>query len=209
MSIVDDLKWRYATKEFDSSKKLSKQQLDDVLESLRLSTSSFGLQTWKFLVVEDSSVRQKLLEHSWNQKQVVEASHVLVLCIPTDFGNEHIEKFVKSMAQTRDVSLESLDGYKKMMEGFVSRKDEKALKVWMTNQVYISLGHLLTACASLKIDACPMEGFISKEYDRILGLGEKNLKSVLVCPIGFRSSDDKYANAVKVRFPKEDLFIHI
>ncbi len=209
MSIVDDMNWRYATKEFDSSKKLSKEQLDGVLESLRLSTSSFGLQTWKFLVIENDSIRKELLEHSWNQKQVVEASHVLVLCIPTDFGADHIQRFIESTAQVRGETLESLDGYKKMMEGFVSRKDETALNIWMTNQVYISLGHLLTACAAMKIDACPMEGFISKEYDRILGLEEKNLKSVLVCPIGFRSENDKYATAPKVRFPREELFIHI
>jgi len=209
MSIVEDLKWRYATKEFDNSKKLSSEQLENVFESLRLSTSSFGLQTWKFVVVETPSLREQLLEHSWKQKQVVDASHLIVLCIPTDFGKDHIAKYVESTAQIRGVGLDTLDGYQKMMEGFVSKKDEKSLEIWMTNQVYIALGHLLTACAAMRIDACPMEGFISKEYDRILALGEKKLKSVLVCPIGFRNEADKYASAKKVRFPKEELFIHI
>ena len=209
MSIIDDMKWRYATKEFDSSKKLSNEQLSNVLDSLRLSSSSFGLQPWKFLVVENQDLKDQLLPHSWNQKQVVDASHVIVMCVPTNFSEDHINKFVKSISETRNIPIEELDGYRDMMSGFLSRKSPEAVIAWMTNQVYIAMGHLLSACAALRIDACPMEGFIGKEYDRILNLGEKNLKSVLVCPVGFRSENDKYAQLAKVRYPNEELFIHV
>ncbi len=209
MSIIDDMNWRYAVKEFDNTKKLSSEQLDNVLESLRLSSSSFGLQPWKFVVIETQSIKEKLLEHSWNQRQVVDASQVIVLCAPTNFGDTHINAFLESTAKTRNQSMESLDGYKKMMEGFLSRKDEAGLKVWMNKQIYIALGHMLTACAAMRIDTCPMEGFIASKYDEILNLKDKNLTSVVVCPVGFRSENDKYAHAGKVRYSKEEIFIHM
>lgn len=209
MKIIEDLNWRYATKEFDSSKKVSDGDLNAILDSLILSPSSFGLQTWKFVVVEKQDLKDKLLEHSWNQKQVVDASHVLVLCRPTNFGDDDVEKFLASTAQTRGQDLESLKGYGDMMKGFLSRMDDNAKAAWMKNQVYIALGNVMTVCANLRIDACPMEGFIAPKYDEVLGLADHGLTSVVVLPIGYRADSDKYATAKKVRYTQEDLVIRM
>jgi nitroreductase len=209
MDIIESYNWRYATKEFDPTKKLTEQQLECILESLRLSASSFGLQPWKFLSIENQAIKDELVAHSWKQRQVADASHVIVLCRKKKFGSEDVQEYINSVAKSRGVENPELDGYKSMMDGFISRKSEEALAVWMNNQIYIALGHLLSTCAFMKIDSCPMEGFIAKEYDRVLKLDEKNLSSVLVCPVGFRSENDKYAQLKKVRFPKEEVIIKI
>lgn len=209
MKIIEDLNWRYAVKEFDNTKKVSKEDLETVLEALRLSASSFGLQPWKFVVVEKQELKDQLLEHSWNQKQVVDASHVLVLCRPLNFSAENVESFIQSTANTRGQDLASLEGYKNMMTGFIGRMSEEKLQEWMKNQIYIALGNVLTVCAQMRIDSCPMEGFIAPKYDKVLGLAEHGLTSVLVCPIGYRASNDKYAELAKVRFSKEEMVIRL
>ncbi|MCP4914675.1 MAG: NAD(P)H-dependent oxidoreductase [Oligoflexia bacterium] len=208
MKIIEDLNWRYATKEFDSSKKVSNEDLNTILDSLILSPSSFGLQTWKFVVVEKQDLKDKLLEHSWNQKQVVDASHVIVLCRPTTFGDAEVDKFLESTASHRGQDLESLKGYGDMMKGFLSRMDEEGKAQWMKNQVYIALGNVMTVCANMRIDACPMEGFIAPKYDEVLGLADHGLTSVVVLPIGYRADSDKYATAKKVRYSQEELVIY-
>lgn len=207
--ILEALNWRYATKQFDPAQKLSTEQLDRLLEALRLSASSFGLQPWKFVVVEDAAVRQELLPHSWNQPQVVDASHVIVLCRLASISDTEIDQFLEDTATTRDVPVESLEGYRGMMTGFINNFSEEKKAEWMFNQLYLALGNLLTVCAVEGIDACPMEGFSAAEYDRILGLEEKGLNSVVVCPIGFRSEEDKYATLAKVRYPTEDVIVRL
>jgi len=207
MSIIDDLKWRYATKEFDSNKKVSNEDLDIILESLILSASSFGLQPWKFIIVEHQEIKNQFLKHSWNQKQVVEASHVIVFARPVSFNQSHIESFIQSTMSIRNQDAASLEGYKKMMSGFVSNMSEPELNSWMVKQVYLALGNLLTVTANLRIDSCPMEGFSAPEYDKILKLEEKGLTSVVVCPIGYRSLSDKHGKLPKVRYSKDELIL--
>ncbi len=209
MSIIDDLNWRYAVKEFDPNKKVSKEDLETILESLRLSASSFGLQTWKFVVVETQELKDKLVEHSWNQRQVADATYTIVLCRPTSFGNDDVDRYVKSVAETRGQGVEELKGFRNMMVGFVAGMDEEKMFTWMKNQIYIALGNMLTTCAHLRIDSCPMEGFIPNKYDEVLGLTEKGLASVVVCPIGYRSTNDKYAEAKKVRFPLDEVVVRL
>lgn len=206
-SIIEDLNWRYAVKEFDPTRKVSTDKLNTLLESTRLSASSFGLQPWKFVVVESLELKKELLAASWNQKQVVDASHVIVFCRPENFGERDVDRFVESMAHTRGIEVESLKGYREIMTGFLSRLSEKELEHWMKDQIYIALGTLLTACAVERIDSCPMEGFLAGEYDRILKLEDHGLRSVVVCPIGHRSVDDKYISTQKVRYPLEELVI--
>ena len=203
MQILDDLNWRYAVKQFDKSKKVDPKKFDAILESCRLSASSFGLQPWKFVLVENEELREKLLPHSWNQRQVVDADHLMVLCRPITFGDDDINEFLQSTATTRNSPIESLEGYGKMMKGFMAGMNKDQQNHWMNGQVYIALGNLLTACATLKVDTCPMEGFSKDEYDKILGLTDKGLTSVVVCPIGHRSTEDKYATLAKVRYPLE------
>ncbi|WP_372655733.1 NAD(P)H-dependent oxidoreductase [Halobacteriovorax sp.] len=205
MNHIEKLEWRYATKEFDATKKLSEEQVKTLAESLRLAASSFGLQPWTFYIISNDDVKQKLLPHSWNQKQVVDCSHQIVFCTMTDFGASNVEKYIQDIASTRGQSVEELEGYSKMMKGFLSGKGKEEVLTWAKNQVYIALGSFLTTCAELEIDACPMEGIVQSEYDSILGLKDKGLTTVVACPVGFRAEGDKYAELSKVRFPLEEV----
>ncbi|WP_127716791.1 NAD(P)H-dependent oxidoreductase [Halobacteriovorax sp. HLS] len=209
MNIIEALNWRYATKEFDSTKKVSQKDLDTINESLRLTASSFGVQPWKFLVISNQEVKNSLLEHSWGQKQVVDCSHHIVMCTPLDYVDQDVDAFIESTAQARSQSVSDLEGYSKVVKNFLSYKNLEQKQQWMKDQVYIALGNLLTTCALLKIDACPMEGIIKEKYDEVLGLKEKGLTAIVACPIGYRADSDKYATAAKVRFPLEKIIEHI
>lgn len=209
MSIVEKLKWRYATKAFDPSKKVSEADLNEILEALVLTPSSFGLQPWHFVVVESQEKKEALLEHSWKQRQVVDASHHIVFTVPATFGAADVEKYVSEIAKRRGQDVSELEGYKGMMLGFFSRMNPEQIEVWAKNQVYIALGNLMSVLAVKGIDGCPMEGIVQSEYDKVLGLTEKGLKTVVACPIGYRSSEDKYATAAKVRYPQSELVTRI
>lgn len=207
MDILESLNWRYAVKEFDSKKRVRATDLDIILEALRLTASSFGLQPWKFVVVENKELREKLVPVSWNQRQISDASHLIVFSKPKKFGEKEVKHFVKRTAEVRGVELSSLEGFEKMMTGFISRMSEADLNEWMTKQIYIALGNLLTVCATMKIDTCPIEGFSKKDYDEILGLEKHGVESVVICPIGYRSEGDKYIERPKVRFPKSEVIL--
>ena len=206
--IVEDLNWRYACKEFDSTKKISKEDLDAIKESLRLTPSSFGLQPWKFVMVENTELREQLVAASWNQAQVKDASHLIVLCAPTEIDEAFVDAYIADIAKTRGQDISELEGFKKMLMMIPNKSIEDKFS-WAKNQIYIALGNLMTVCANMRIDSCPMEGFQPAKYDEILGLKEKGLTSVLVCPIGYRSEGDKYIDLKKVRYPHEDLFVTI
>lgn len=209
MSIINDLNWRASIKAFDASKTLSESQLEALTESLRLSASSFGLQPWHFVVVSDQSIKDKLVELSWNQTQVKDASHVIILCRKASMTAEDVDAYVQDVSDTRGVPIEDLEGYAGMMKGFLEQRSEEDVDNWAKNQVYIALGSLLTAAAVEKIDACPMEGFKPEAYDELLGLADKGLKSTLVCPVGFRDENDRYSQVKKVRFSKEDVISYV
>ncbi len=203
----DSLNWRYATKKFDPTKKLNKSQLDSLMEALRLSPSSFGLQPWKFVVVENPSLRQELRKHAWNQDQITDAAVLIVLCAKTKVDAVYIKKFIATIAKTTQAPLESLVGYEKTMLGAMGAKTPEVISEWSKRQVYIALGMLLSACAQAGIDACPMEGFDPKKFDELLGLSQEGIESVVLCAVGYRSQDDHYANSKKVRFERKEVFI--
>lgn len=205
--LVESLKWRYAVKKFDDKKQLSAETWDALEQSLLLSASSFGLQPWKFVIVTDKATKAKLPEHSWGQKQPEECCHLVVICALEEMTEAYIDSYISSIASTRGVSKESLKGYGDMMHGFNKNPMDK--NVWMEKQCYIALGTLLTAAAAIGVDACPMEGFDAKAYSEILGLKEKGLRPVVVCPLGYRAADDKYAQLPKVRFESDEKIIHI
>jgi nitroreductase len=209
MDLLQKLNWRYATKEFDSSKKIPAETLENLLEALRLAPSSFGLQPWKFVVVENAELRQKLRAAAWNQGQITDASHVIVLCRKEGFGASDIEAFIKATAEARGQNVEDLAGYKQMMEGALLPRSAEQLAVWSSEQIYLALGVLLTACAAQDVDACPMEGFDPAQFDQILDLPAQGLRSVVVCAVGYRSENDKYASAAKVRFSKEEVIVRL
>src|SRR3989338_95972 len=203
--ILSALQWRYATKKFDPTKEVSEEDLQELLEALHLSASSYGLQPWKFIVVTDATLRNELRQHAWNQPQVTDASHLLVLCARTDINEEYVTKYVQFIAETRNIPVDTLKGYQDAMLGFVAHKDKAALVAWAKLQVYLALGTLLSAAAQKNIDSCPMEGFDAPAFARILELEKKGLTTAVLCPVGYRADDDSYATAKKVRFPIRDV----
>ena len=204
--IAESMRWRCAIKKFDPSKKISKADFDDILESLRLAPSSFGLQPWKFIVIGDKKIREELRKSAWDQAQITDAEYLIVLCARTDLDEDYVEKFIRRVSNIRGTTLESLENYKKMLLNPIKNLSKEQLIEWSKKQVYIALGVLLTVAAEKNIDACPMEGFDSKKFDEILKLSEKGLTATVLCPIGYRSSEDKYSNEKKVRFEQKEVF---
>jgi nitroreductase len=204
--LIEDLKWRYATKKFDPTKKITDEDLEIIKESLRLVPSSYGLQPLKYLLIEDSNLRQQLREKSFNQSQITDASHLLIICAKSEITEEFIDNYIASIAQIRAVSIDSISGFGSYMKKEILSMEKHKMTEWNARQAYISLGQILHVCASLRIDATPMEGFQKEAYDEILKLEQQGLQSVLVCPMGYRSSEDMNQKLVKVRRSILDLF---
>jgi nitroreductase len=200
------LQWRYATKQFDATKKLSDEQVQFVKDVLRLSPSSTGVQPWKFVIVSDPVLRQKLREKAYGQPQITDASLLVVFCRRTDVDAAHVEKVIARTAKVRQQTSESLQGYREMMLGVINQTPD-SLKEWASDQVFIALGMLVSACAALRIDACPMGGFDRTAFDDILQLEKEHCTSYAVCAIGFRSADDKYAKAAKSRLVEAEVIV--
>ncbi|MEM7714139.1 MAG: NAD(P)H-dependent oxidoreductase [Cyanobacteria bacterium P01_A01_bin.68] len=209
--VLKQLEWRYAVKEFDSSKKIPEDVWKVLEQSLVLSPSSFGLQPWKFFVVRNPEIRQQLVGHSWGQKQVVDASHLVVLAIKEDVNAQDVDTYLQRMSEVRNVPLDKLEGLANMVKGFLQRPADAAFDkdAWSAKQVYIALGFLMFAAAMLEVDTCPMEGIDPAKYDEILGLKDKGYSTAVVCPVGYRLPTDKYANMAKVRFETEDVVEYI
>ncbi len=207
-SIIKALETRYATKKFDTNKKLSPADMDILLEALRLTPSSFGLQPWKFIQVTTPEVRAELQANSRGQAQITEASDLIVIAAKTNLQENDVEEYIQDIITTRVIgNAEGLAGYKKMMLDTIGARTPEQIKWWNQKQAYIAMGVLLTVCASMGIDACPMEGFDASKYDEILWLDKLGLTATLVIPVGYRSSEDKDASMAKVRFSAEKLVI--
>ena len=204
--LIQKLSSRYACKSFDSTKKISDSDFNALEEVLRLTPSSFGLQPWKFIIVKDQGLKEKLKPHSWNQEQITSCSHLVCICTRTDASENDVEKHINNIASVRSASLDSLNEYKNRMIGFLSDPNFKPKTAdWAAKQGYIALGFLMEACAVLDIDSCPMEGFDAAAYNELLGINGSGYTTSVLCPVGFRSAQDGYQNAKKVRFAKETL----
>lgn len=203
--IIESLNWRYATKSFDKSKKVSEEDLDEIIEAFRLTSSSYWLQAWKLLIINNQDIKNKLVDVSWWQKQVSDCSELLVLCRLDDVWDTYVEKYIESISKTRGISTKDLEWFTNMLKWTVNSFEKNQRWIWMDKQVYIALWNLLTVLAIKKIDSCPMEWIIREKYDEVLWLGEKWLKTVLALPIWYRSADDKYAKLKKVRFDREEV----
>lgn len=203
--IINSLNWRYATKAYDHSKKISEKDVDELLEAMRLSPSSFGLQPWKFLLIENKELREKIKEKAWNQPQVTDASHLIVICAKTDVSEEYIKEFIQDTANIRGIPIESLKGYEEMMIGFRKGKTKEEIAEWSKRQAYIPLGILLQSASMKKIDATPMEGFSPQGVDEVLNLKEKGFTSVVLCALGHRSDSDSTSQYKKVRHSVEKI----
>jgi nitroreductase len=204
------LNWRYATKQFDPQRKISPQDWAALEEALVLAPSSFGLQPWKFIIVSDRATREKLVAASWGQRQVADASHLVVFAVKKNLGERDIDDYLNRIAEVRGAPRETLAAYRDMMVGsIVNGRDEAARRDWASKQVYIALGIFLASAAMLRIDACPMEGIEPAKYDEILGLDKQGLSAVMVAAAGYRASTDKYSQQKKVRFPKEEVLVEV
>jgi nitroreductase len=202
-------RWRYATKLFDPSRTIPAEQWQALEDCLVLSPSSYGLQPWKFLVIDDPALRQELRPHSWNQSQVTDCSHLVVLLVKRTVTAADADRFVASIATARGQEISSLDTYRQMIQvDLIEGPRAAAIERWASNQLYIALGNLMTSAALLGIDTCPIEGFSPPDYDRILGLESGPFRSAVVCACGYRSADDKYATLAKVRYPASELIEH-
>ena len=206
--VLRQLHWRYATKKFDPTRKIAAEDWRSLEQALVRSPSSFGLQPWKFFVVTDPDLKATLKTASWNQSQITDASHLVVFAIKKNLGAADVDRYLARIAEVRSVPLESLDGFKKMLLGSLSRPVEE-VNAWATRQLYIALGFFLSAAAMLGIDACPMEGFQPEQYDAILGLTEMGYGATVLATAGYRADDDPYVKLPKVRFKPEDVVVHL
>lgn len=209
MNILKSLEWRYAVKKFDNNKFLSEAQIDILKEAFNLTATSYGLQPVKMVVIKNKEIQQQLVEHSWNQQQVAQASHVLVLCIPKELNSKHVENYFDLVKQIRNTPDKILNPFKEFLLSDINKKSKETIFQWNKNQAYIALGNLMTVAANEHIDSCPMEGFTPEKYDEILKLNFHNLTSVLVLPVGFRAEDDYMKGLQKVRKKTEDVVLEI
>lgn len=209
MNIIDQLKWRYATKKFDASRVLSEDQIDVIKQAFNLTATSFGLQTLRLIVLKNKVIREELVAHAYYQKQVVDASHLLVICIQNNITNTDVDTHFKNVQTIRETPETILEPFKNDLKSMMASKSLTEREDWSTKQAYIALGNLMTVCAAEHIDACPMEGFNPAAFDDVLNLKDKNLKSVLLLPVGFRAEDDKFAGFKKVRKQLSDAVIEM
>ena len=206
-NFLNNQNWRYATKKFDATKKVSTEDLNTLKEAIRMSSSSYGLQPYKIIIVENPELRAQLQPAAYGQAQVVDASHLIVFANELNFGAEGIDDFAKTMSETREIPLESIQGYVDYMKGNIVGLPEESRNLWSAKQTYIALGNLLNSAAELKIDATPMEGFIPAQVNEILGLDKLGLNATLLATIGYRHEEDASQHYKKVRKSNEDLFI--
>lgn len=200
------MQWRYATKVFDPQKKISAETWADLEKGLVLAPSSFGMQPWKFLVIQNPELRAQLLPVSWNQKQVVDCSHFVVFLAKKEITVSDVDRLIHRVVEIRGGTPNELMGYSKMlMANLVQGDAPQKIPTWASRQCYLALGQLLTLAALLKIDACPMEGFEQEKYDEILGLNNTGYTAVVACPLGYRSGNDRYAELPKVRYADQEI----
>lgn len=208
-NLIDAMNWRYAVQKFDTTKKLTDEQLSELLNAMMLAPSSYGLQPWKFIVVTNSEIRAKLREAGYNQPKITEASHLIVLAVKTNIDDALVDEYIELVATTRNMPLESLKGYGDMIKGSIAGRTLEGRIEWAARQAHIALGVLVTSAALEGIDVGPMEGFDPKKFDEILGLEKMNLQTKVIAAVGFRDPADPVAQYKKVRFPREKMVIEV
>ncbi len=207
--IIKQLEWRYAVKKFDPDKLVPDKQMLKLKHAFNLTATSYGLQPIKMVVVHNKTLQEQLVRFSYQQQQVAQASHVLVLCIETKIDRAYIADYFDRVQQIRGTSDAILQPYKVAMEQDFTQMETAEIKAWATRQAYLALGNLLTICAVEKIDSCPMEGFSAQGYDSLLQLEKMGLTSVLVLPVGYRATDDMFSGFKKVRRHLDESVIDI
>lgn len=205
-NFIESQKWRYATKKFDASKKITAEDFEILKEAIQLSTSSYGLQPYRIFIIENPELRKQLQPFAWGQSQIVEASQVIVFANITNFGEAEIDQYISNLVQTRGIPAESIKGYADFMKMKITALAEVDRNNWTSKQTYLALGNLLNAAAELKIDVTPMEGFEPEKVNELLGFNELGLNASLIATIGYRHEEDATQHYKKVRKSKEELF---
>jgi nitroreductase len=206
-TFLENQNWRYATKKFDASKKITTEDLNTLKEAIRLSSSSYGLQPYKVIIVENPELRAQLQPAAWGQSQIVEASHLIIFANETNVDDTTIDSYLKNISETRNTPIEALSGYGDFMKSKISTLETEVKNIWTAKQTYLALGNLLNAAAELKIDATPMEGFVPAQVNEILGLDKLGLNATLITTLGYRHDEDATQHYKKVRKSNEELFI--
>ena len=205
-TLIQALSWRYATKVFDASRTIAAPTWQALEQSLVLTPSSFGLQPYHFLVVTDPDLKAKLKAASWGQSQITDCSHLVVFLGKRVLTEADVDHYLARITEVRGGKLEDLTGYRNMMLGtLVTGPRAATVPEWAARQAYIALGQFMTSAALLGLDTCPMEGLDPDQYDQILGLGDSPFRTIVACPVGYRSVEDKYATMAKVRFVADEL----
>jgi nitroreductase len=208
-NIIQSLTWRYACKKFDENRKLNKDQIDVLSKAFNLTATSFGLQPLKMLIVKSDALKAKLQPHAYFQPQITTCSHLLVICIDTAFNEDSIDAYFDLEKDIRGTSEEIVGKFRNQLKTIYKNKDQQQIDTSAIYQAYISIGTLMTVCAEQRIDSCPMEGFNPVKFDEILELEKKNLRSVLLLPVGYRADDDIMSAMKKVRKPLDQVIIQI
>ncbi|AWG22158.1 NAD(P)H-dependent oxidoreductase [Flavobacterium faecale] len=206
-TFLENQNWRYATKKFDATKKISNEDLEFLKEAIRLSSSSYGLQPYKVFIIENPEIRAKIQPVAWGQSQIVEASHLLVFANVTSLSDEDIDGYVENIAATRDLPLDAVTGYGNLMKANLLGLPADAKNIWSAKQVYLAMGNLLNAAAEKQIDVTPMEGFLPEKVNEILGFDALGLNTTLIATVGYRHTEDATQHYKKVRKSNEELFI--
>lgn len=208
MNLLDKLNWRYATKVFDPTLKVSTDDLNFLKEAIRLSVSSYGLQMYKVLIVENQEIRKELRKASWDQAQITDSSHLFVFCNFTENHDQQVDKYIQKVIDIqKNGDIQGLKKYGQSIKSSLAHMSAGDRKSWAEKQTYLALNNLIIACADRQIDACPMEGFDKQAYNRLLSLDEMGLNASVIAPVGYRSSRDETQSRKKVRKPIEELFL--
>ena len=208
-NFITNANWRYATKKFDTSKKVSKEDLASLKEAIRLSASSYGLQPYKVLIIDNPELRAQLRPAAWGQSQIVDASQLIVFANITNFGEAEIDLHIQNLIETRRIPIEAVQGFADYMKSKITTLPVEVRNTWTSKQTYLALGNLLNAAAELHIDVTPMEGFEPEKVNEILGLEKIGLNASLLATIGYRHEEDETQHYVKVRKSNEELFINL
>lgn len=201
--IIAAMNWRYAVKRFNPKRKLTATDLEALLEITRLSPSSLGLMPYKIVVIANNKkIRQKMYDTACNQPKIIEAPYLLVFCTFRKFTTAFVDSFIDLFAKERKLSNEQVANLRKARRAFITKTNHKELDEWAGDQAFIGLGVLIASASLLRIDAAPIGGFKSEVLDKILNLKKYNLRSRVVCALGYRSDKDLEAKEKKVRLAK-------
>lgn len=210
MSLIEQFNWRYATKKFDATKKVSQENVDNIIEAIRLAPTSSGLQPFKVIVITNQELKNKIVPISYGQEIVADCSHLIVFAAWDNYTDDRIEHIYDITTAERNQPADRYDAYKNRLKTNYGSRPAQVNFEHAARQAYIALGFAMAEAAVLKIDSTPMEGFSTADLDQLLNLQEQGLKSVLMLPIGYRDEVNDWLQTMKkVRHPKSEFVIEI